>query len=116
LRALNPKSRNRASNRSMSNDSTMETDMKRYDPRAPRALFAIAAVTLTVATLAISVLAPAGVERVGPQDDLATRVTREHCLPTDDTIVTGIDVVAVRTHHRSPLAAARDALVDFARS
>jgi len=113
---LNPKSRNPASNRSMSNDSTMETDMKRYDPRTPRALFAIAAVTLTVATLAISVLAPAGVEPASPQNDLATRVTSERCVPTDDTVVTGIDVVAVRAQHRSPLAAARDALVGFARS
>ena len=90
--------------------------MKRYDPRTPRALFSIAAVTLTVATLAISVLAPAGVEPVGPQDDLATRVTSERCVPNDDTVVTGIDVVAVRAQHRSPLAAARDALVGFARS
>jgi hypothetical protein len=116
LQPLNPKSPGRASNRSMSNDSTMETDMNRYDPRTPRALFAIAAVTLTVATLAISVLAPLGVERGPAQNDLATQVTSERCVPTDDTIVTGIDVVAVRAHHRSPIAAARDALVDFARS
>ena len=90
--------------------------MNRYDPRQPRALFALAAVTLTAATLAISILAPAGVARVGPQDDLATRVASERCVPSDDTVVTGLDVVAVRGHHRSPIAQVRDALVGFARS
>ena len=90
--------------------------MNRYDPRQPRALFAIAAVALTATTLALSVLAPAGVESIAPQDDLVTRVTSERCVPSNDTIVTGIDVVAVRAHHRSPVAEARDALVGLARS
>src|SRR6185437_11065987 len=99
-----------------SHDSTMEPDMNRYDPRQPRALFAIAAVALTATTLALSVLAPAGVESIAPQDDLVTRVTSERCVPSDDTVVTGIDVVAVRAHHRSPVAEARDALVGLARS
>ena len=89
--------------------------MNRYDPRMPRALFAIAAITLTAATLAISVLAPAGAERVAPQDDLATRVTSERCVPSDETVVTGIDVVAVRGHHRSPLAQARDVIAGLAK-
>src|SRR5690242_2588707 len=99
-----------------SHDSTMEPDMNRYDPRQPRALIAIAAVALTATTLALSVLAPAGVESLSPQDDLATRVASERCVPSDDTIVTGIDVVAVRTHHRSPVAQARDAIASLARS
>jgi len=90
--------------------------MNRYDPRQPRALIAIAAVALTATTLALSVLAPAGVESLSPQDDLATRVASERCVPSDDTIVTGIDVVAVRTHHRSPVAQARDAIASLARS
>jgi len=90
--------------------------MNRYDPRQPRALFAIAAVALMATTLALSVLAPAGVDKVAPQDDLATRVASERCVSSDDTIVTGIDVVAVRAHHRSPIAQARDALASLARS
>jgi hypothetical protein len=94
----------------------MESVMKRYDPRTPRALFAFAAVTMTAATLAISVLAPAGVERVAPLDDLVTRVTSERCVPADDTIVTGIDVVAMRGQNRAPLAHVRDAIAGFARS
>lgn len=90
--------------------------MNRYDPRTPRALFAIAAVTLTAATLAISILAPAGLGRVAAQGDLVSRVASERCVPSDDTIVTGIDVVAVRAHPRSPLAQARDAIAGVLRS
>jgi hypothetical protein len=93
-----------------------EPCMNRYDPRTPRALFAFAAATLTVATLAISVLAPAGIERAAPQDDLVTSVASERCVPSDDSVVTGMDVVAVRAHHRSPLAQARDAIAGFAKS
>lgn len=90
--------------------------MKRYDPRMPRALFAFAAITMTAATLAISVFAPAGAGAAAPQDDLATRITSERCLPGDDTFFTGIDVVGVRGHDRSPLAQARNAIAGFARS
>jgi len=112
---LNPKRRGAASNRSVCMNHSMEPRMNRYDPRTPRALFAFAAVTLAAATLAISVLAPAGTERVAPQNDLVTRVTSERCVPYDQTVVTGIDVVAVRGHHRSPLAQARDAIAGFAK-
>ena len=90
--------------------------MNRYEPRTPRALFAFAAVTMTAATLAISVLAPAGIERSAPQDDLATRVTSECRVPSDNTRITGIDVVAVRAAHRTPLAQLRAAVLGVARS
>lgn len=90
--------------------------MKRYDPRTPRPLFALAAVTMTAATLAIAVFAPAGIERPATQDDLATRVASERCVPSDNTAVTGMDVVAVRTSHRAPLAQLRDAMRGIVRS
>jgi hypothetical protein len=52
---------------------------------------------MTAVTLAISVLAPAAVDRGSTEPaDLLTRVESERCIPADDTIVTGIDVVAVR--------------------
>lgn len=90
--------------------------MKRYDPRTPRAFFALAAVTMTVATLAISVLAPARIDPLAAQGDLATSVASERCAASDHTAVTGIDVVAVRTSHRAPLAQLRDAMRGVVRS
>lgn len=84
--------------------------MNRYSPRTPRALFAIAAVTMTAATLAIAVLGPASAERAAaPEEDLATRVASERCVPADDSVVTGIDVVALRAAHAAPVAQSRDA-------
>ena len=77
--------------------------MNRYDPRTPRTLFAFAAVAMTAATLAVSVLAPARVEPPA-QGDLVTYVASESCAPANNVLVTAIDVVAVRAPHTAPVA------------
>lgn len=88
--------------------------MNRYAPRTPRMLFGLAAVTLTTATLAITVLAPAAIEYDATQADVLTHTARESCVPARDGVVTAIDVVAVRGTHVAPVAqshgSARDGL------
>lgn len=83
--------------------------MNRYDPRTPRTLFGFAAIALTAATLAISVSLPARIENAPAADDLPTQVASERCLPDGDTVITAIDVVAVRTPHAASIAQSRDA-------
>lgn len=83
--------------------------MNRYDPRTPRALFGFAAIALTAATLAVSISLPARIEHAPDASDIATRVTSESCVPADDTIVTAIDVVAVRSPRITSIAQSRDA-------
>ena len=90
--------------------------MNRYDPRTPRTLFAFAAVAMTAATLVISVLAPAGIERAATQGDLLTRVESETCAPAGNLLVTAIDVVARRTPHAAPVAQSHGAAQRIARS
>jgi hypothetical protein len=83
--------------------------MNRYDPRTPRALFAGAAIALTFATLAIAISVPARIERAPAAADLLTQVASERCVPDSDTVITGIDVVAVRTPRAASIAQTRDA-------
>ncbi len=75
--------------------------MQPYEPGTPRALIGIVAVALTVATLAVSVVAPAaqncstreiGVVASSADDIAALRTTADH-VPS---LTTSIDVVAVR--------------------
>jgi hypothetical protein len=103
IRMVNPVRREDASNRRVRTIDTMEPQMSRYDSRTPRTLFAFAAVALTGATLALSVLAPAEIDRPA-QGDLVTRVSSETCASAGDMLVTAIDVVAVRAPHVAPVA------------
>ena len=86
--------------------------MNRYEPRTPRALFGFVAVAMTAATLALSVFVPARVQSDASEPtDLLTRVESEHYVPADNTIVTGIDVIAVRHAPAvapAPVAQSRD--------
>jgi hypothetical protein len=116
IRIMNPVRREDASNRRVRTIDPTEPQMNRYDPRTPRTLFAVAAVAMTAATLAISVLAPAGVERPATQDDLLTRVESETCAPAGNMLVTAIDVVAVRAPHVAPVAQSHGAEHRLARS
>jgi hypothetical protein len=116
IRIMNPVRREDASNRRVRTIDPTEPQMNRYDPRTPRTLFAFAAVAMTAATLAISVLAPAGIERAAAQDDLLTRVESETCSPAAKMVVTAIDVVAVRAAHVAPVAQSRGAERHLARS
>jgi hypothetical protein len=104
---VNPVRREDASNRRVRTIDNMEPQMNRYDPRTPRTLFAFAAVAMTGITLAISVLAPAGIERPATQGDLLTRVESEICAPSGGTLVTAIDVVAIRAPQVAPVAQSR---------
>lgn len=83
--------------------------MNRYDPRTPRTLAGLAAVTLTAATLAISVFAPASKEYDPVQAVVLTSTASERCAPAADGVVTAIDVVAVRGTHVAPVAQSRGA-------
>ncbi|HJU21789.1 MAG TPA: hypothetical protein VJ891_04710 [Casimicrobiaceae bacterium] len=78
--------------------------MNAYEPRTPRALLGFAAIALTAGTLALSVLWPAELPQAIAQQDLATRIESERCVPDSDTLVSGIDVVAVRNTHVAPIA------------
>src|SRR5690348_4771229 len=113
IRIMNPVRREDASNRRVRTIDPTEPQMNRYDPRTP---FAFAAVAMTAATLAISVLAPAGIERAAAQGDLLTRVESETCSPAGNMVVTAIDVVAVRAAHVAPVAQSRGAERHLARS
>lgn len=80
--------------------------MNRYDPRTPRTLFGVAAVAISVGTLALAVVMPAtGVQKTAP-GDVETRVAIERCLADGGTI-TSMDVVAERHLHRAPIAQTR---------
>ena len=78
--------------------------MNAYEPRVPRTLLGFAAIAMTAGTLALSVLWPAESPQATPQQDLATRVEGERCVPDGGTLVSGIDVVAVRNTHVAPIA------------
>jgi hypothetical protein len=85
-----------------------ELQMKRYDPRTPRAWFALAAAAITTATLAVAVVMPA-TQRIEPTyDDVATRVASERRLDQGGTI-TAIDVVGARRAHATPIAQSQPA-------
>jgi hypothetical protein len=116
IRIVNPVRHEDASNRRVRTIDTMEPQMNRYDSRTPRTLFAVAAVALTGATLALSVLAPAGIDRTAAQGDLVTRVESETCASAANMLVTAIDVVAVRAPHVAPVAQSHGAEHRLARS
>ena len=81
--------------------------MNRYDPRTPRAWFAVAAAAITTATLALAVVMPA-TQRIEPTYDVATRVASERRLDQGGTI-TAIDVVGARRAHATPIAQSQPA-------
>ncbi|HLX29914.1 MAG TPA: hypothetical protein VKV24_15645 [Casimicrobiaceae bacterium] len=78
--------------------------MNAYEPRTPRTLLGFAAIAMTAGTLALSVLWPAESPQATAQQDLATRIESERCVPDSGTLVSGIDVVAVRSTHVAPIA------------
>ena len=79
--------------------------MNRYDPRTPRTLIGFVAVAMAAATLAISVLAPAGMDYVAKDVDVLTQVEDTTC--TADGAVTAMNVVAVRGVHAVPIVQSR---------
>ena len=79
--------------------------MNRYDPHTPRTLIGFAAVAMAAATLAISVLAPAGMDYVTKDVEVLTQVEDTTCIA--DGIVTSMNVLAVRGAHAVPVVQSR---------
>jgi hypothetical protein len=70
--------------------------MKRYQPVTHRTLGVAAAALMTVATLAVAVIVPAGSDR--GSDDNA--ISEQSAVTSDDSCVTTrIDVIAIRVPH-----------------
>lgn len=78
--------------------------MNRYESGTPRALFGLAAVAMTAATFAISIVAPAAMNRSTQQIGVLTRpidvVPAPVAMPIP--ITTSIEVVAVRSTRPAP--------------
>jgi hypothetical protein len=106
--AMNPDHAAHASNRSTRLDSTRRSTMQRYQPGTPRALIGVAAVALTVATLAVSVLAPAAMN-YGTREIGVLATTSDHVAGGSDATTRSIDVVAVRGVRLVPVAQLRPA-------
>jgi hypothetical protein len=107
--AMNPDHAPHASNRSTRLDSTRRSTMHRYQPGTPRAIIGVAAVALTVATLAVAVLAPAAMN-YGTREIGVLATTSDHVARSGDAATTqSIDVVAVRGVRLVPVAQLRPA-------
>ena len=80
--------------------------MHRYQPGTPRALIGVAAIALTVATLAVAVLAPAAMN-YGTREIGVLATTIDHVARGSDATTQSIDVVAVRGVRLVPVAQLR---------
>ena len=83
--------------------------MNRYEPRTPRALAGLAAVCMTAATLALSVMAPAAIESESRDAGVAATSTgiEDHAFTNAGPLTTSIDVVAYRTKRVVPVVQSR---------
>jgi hypothetical protein len=86
------------------NMKTQETAMNSYQPATCRTLVGIAAAIMTVATLAVSVLAPASLDSISRDVSVASTSTAAQPTSADaGTLTTSIDVVALRTTKLVPV-------------
>jgi glutamate racemase len=82
--------------------------MKRYAPGTPRAMAGIAALCMTAATLAISVLAPAAVDSESREVGVMTTSMQTQVTSSKiDGSTTSIDVVALRATRLVPVVETR---------
>ena len=81
--------------------------MNRYEPGTPRALFGLAAVALTAATLAIAVIAPAAVDYGTQEIGVLTRSIDVAPARAGDQATASIEVVAVRGTRIVPVVQSR---------
>ena len=70
--------------------------MNQYDPGTPRALIGLAAIAMTAATLAVSVIAPAAMDYGTREIGVLTQANEMTTVSAIDANTTSIDVVAVR--------------------
>ena len=82
--------------------------MHRYQPGTPRALIGVAAVALTAATLAVAVMAPAGMS-YGTREIGVLATTSNEVGRSSEATTASIDVVAVRGVRLVPVAQLRPA-------
>ncbi len=82
--------------------------MSRYEPRTPRTIAIIAAAFMTLATLAVCVAGPAGMESSSDEVTIASTVAAPDKPAAEaGALTTSIDVVAVRTTRRVPVVNTR---------
>ncbi len=81
--------------------------MNRYQPATPRAIAALAATFMTVATLAVSILAPAAMDPTTRDVIVATTAPEQPARATQGEVTTSIDVVARRTTTVVPVVSTR---------
>ena len=78
--------------------------MNSYQPATSRTIVGIAAAFMTVATLAVSVLAPASLDSISRDVSVASTSTATQPTSADaGTLTTSIDVVALRTTKLVPV-------------
>lgn len=91
--------------------------MNRYEPGTPRALFGVAAACLTVATLALSVAAPAALNPESREVGVLTASSEtQSAFANAGAVTTSIDVVAYRTMRLVPIVQSRAQLRNGASS
>jgi hypothetical protein len=88
---------------------TKETAMNRYQPATSRSIAGLAAAFMTVATLAVSILAPASMDSTTRDVSVAsTSNASEQSTSTEfGTLTTSVDVVAFRTTKLVPVVSTR---------
>lgn len=84
--------------------------MNRYQPATPRAVAALAATLMTVATLAIAILAPASMDSTARDVVVASTAVEQPAHAAAGAITTSIDVVARRTTTLVPVVSTRATL------
>jgi hypothetical protein len=89
---------------------TEENAMNRYQPATPRAIAALAAAFMTVATLAVAILAPASMDSTARDVIVASTAVEQPAHATEGEITTSIDVVARRTTTIVPVVSTRTTL------
>jgi hypothetical protein len=89
--------------------ATKETAMNRYQPATSRSIAGIAAALMTVATLAVAILAPAAMDATTRDVSIAsTSNAYEQSMSTQSgALTTSIDVVAFRTTKSVPVVSTR---------
>ena len=80
--------------------------MNRYQPRTPRLFAGLAAAALTVATLAVTVMAPATLDTRSDDTAVIAAGGEDHAYANAGPVTTSIDVVAYRGK-RTPIIQSR---------
>jgi hypothetical protein len=88
---------------------TKETAMNRYQPATSRSIVGLAAAFMTVATLAVSILAPASMDSTTRDVSVASTANASDSSASTQSgaLTTSIDVVAFRTTKIVPVVSTR---------